>query len=385
MYVPLPDNERARLEALRQLDILDTAPDQAFDDLVRLAAVICGTPIAAINLVDAERQWCKAIFGLDADALGVRETPRETAFCAYTILEQSLTIIPDVRDDARFFANPAVSGEAGIRFYAGAPLLSDDGYALGALCVVDYQPRTLTPDQKDALRLLARQVANQIRARRRLAERERLLDDKERLIQEKEQMGAALDSQKRELEKISAELEALETTDGLTGLYDRRAFQERLDEEVGRTARYGTPLSLIMLDIDDFKGYNDSFGHPAGDAALIAMARILERDIREQDVVARYGGEEFVLILPQTDSAGAAAYAERVRATIEEQQWAHRALTASFGTATLHLNEDSAALIARADAALYGAKAAGRNCVVAASNVADTAVTELAAAAATTL
>ena len=121
-----------------------------------------------------------------------------------------------------------------------------------------------------------------------------------------------------------------------------------------------------MLDIDDFKGYNDSYGHPAGDIALAAVARLLESGVRDHDVIARYGGEEFVLALPQTDSAGAAAYAERVRAAIEAHSWPQRPLTASFGTAALLPNEEDAGLIARADAALYQAKAAGRNCVVSA-------------------
>ena len=192
-------------------------------------------------------------------------------------------------------------------------------------------------------------------------ERESLLSDKERLIREKEQIRLALDSRKQELEEVSAKLASLETTDALTGLYDRRVFQERLDEEAHRSAQYGMALSLILLDIDDFKGYNDSFGHPAGDAALVAVARLLEQDIRrEYDMVARYGGEEFVVLLPHTDGMGAVAYAERLRATIEKQKTPHRPLTASFGVAALRPSEEWAALIERADAALYQAKAAGR-------------------------
>ena len=185
MNVPLPANEHARLEALRQSGILDTAPDAAFDDLVRLAALICGAPLAAIDLMDAERQWCKSMIGLDIDRLGIRETPRDISFCTYTILKPGLTVIPDTLADARFSRHPLVCGEPYMRFYAGTPLLSDDGYALGAVCVGDYLPRTLTPNQGDALQLLACQVAHQIRATQRLAERERLLDDKERLIREK--------------------------------------------------------------------------------------------------------------------------------------------------------------------------------------------------------
>ena len=173
--------------------------------------------------------------------------------------------------------------------------------------------------------------------------------------------------QKTELERANAELEALATTDGLTGLKNHRAFQERLAEEVSRAVRYGTPLSLILLDVDRFKQYNDTYGHPAGDAVLVAASRALQEGARTTDLLARYGGEEFVLILPQTEIDGAAAFAERLRVAVERHPWPVRAVTASFGVADLRLGESGAELIARADAALYQSKAAGRNRVTCAS------------------
>lgn len=163
MKAPLPSNEAARLNALRQYKILDTPPEKAFDDLTRLAAFICGTPAAQISLVDADRQWFKSKVGLEAS-----ETSRNIAFCAHTILEPQLFIVRDAYEDERFFDNPLVTSEPKIRFYAGAPLVTPDGFALGALCAVDHIPRDLSPQQQEALEVLARQVVTQMQLRRNL-------------------------------------------------------------------------------------------------------------------------------------------------------------------------------------------------------------------------
>lgn len=171
-----------------------------------------------------------------------------------------------------------------------------------------------------------------------------------------------------ELARVNGQLETLATLDGLTGLKNHRAFQERLRDEFERARRYILPLSLVMVDVDKFKDYNDTYGHPSGDEVLRRVARILESSVRDCDFTARYGGEEFVLILPQTDSDGAFAIAERCRAAIEQSAWEERPVTASFGVTSLSLplndilrSED---MLAGADNLLYVAKANGRNQVV---------------------
>lgn len=200
----------------------------------------------------------------------------------------------------------------------------------------------------------------------------KLLDQQEDTLlinsQLKEQMllvneqAAELEAKKQQLEEANDLLRALATIDGLTGIANHRAFQERLMEEWNHSSRYMEPFSVILLDVDNFKAYNDQFGHPEGDIVLRTVANLLKQSIRDVDFVARYGGEEFVVVLPQTDIEGACRVAERCRASLETAHWTHRKVTASFGVATQNINSKTAQeLIDFADQALYATKRSGRN------------------------
>ena len=213
MEAPLPVNEIDRLAALYGLGILDTEPEKDFDDIVALASAVCGVPMSLVSLIDTDRQWFKARLGTD-----LTETSRDLSFCAHAILGKDLLVVPDARQDARFADNPAVTSAGGVRFYAGAPLVTTDGYALGTLCVVDSEPRRLDVERLQALRALARQVTSQLELRRyavalanttaRLQELERRKDDLAALV------GGEL---KAPLRLMDAYLEGL----GRTGFHDR--------------------------------------------------------------------------------------------------------------------------------------------------------------------
>ncbi|PTY06009.1 hypothetical protein DB346_01195 [Verrucomicrobia bacterium LW23] len=475
---PTPDNEAARLDALRRYDILDTLPEQAYDDLTHLAAQICGTPIALMTLVDKERQWFKSKIGLPSS-----ESRRDISFCGHAVAEpEKLLIVPDARLDPRFSDNPFVTESPHIAFYAGAPLITGDGFALGTVCVIDQEARQLTPDQERALEALARQIVAQMELRRKMREMEtmaktrdtamnelvrsqaqfnafmentpaltsirnekgrlvyvntalsehfgmphekvlaldppelwgeaaaairqndtqafsenRLLsfeesvvapdgrtnhwlsfkfplpaeDGERRLacmsidITERKYYERQMDVYQRKLEEAVSRLEELSVTDALTELRNKRSFLDTLETEFTRARRYTLPLALIMLDVDHFKQYNDTEGHPAGDEVLRRVGKILQAQCRPNDYLARYGGEEFAVLLRGTPKEGAFLVAERFRRALREHPWPRRKITASLGVAELTLAmPDYSALVTAADQALYSAKKAGRDRVM---------------------
>lgn len=225
--------EATRLEALSKYQILDTETEDAFDDLTRLAAYICGTPIALVSLIDTERQWFKSKVGLE-----VTETRREIAFCIYAIKQSDILIVPDALDDERFATNPLVTSDPHIRFYAGAPLITPDGYALGTLCVIDRVPRQLNQEQLEALQALSRQVIAQLELRSKIIN----LVNANKELQEAEKAEAkakVMEAAKLELEKEIAERKRAERQlihhafhDALTGLPNRALLMERLGHTV---------------------------------------------------------------------------------------------------------------------------------------------------------
>ena len=172
MKAPLHKNEAKRIKVLWQYDVLDSVPEEVFDELADLAGLICGAPIALISLVDENRQWFKAKIGLT-----INETSRDVSLCAHAILQDELFIIADATRDKRFKNNPLVTAGPKIRFYAGMPLITPDGHAIGTLCVIDKVPRNLTKDQKQALRVLARHVMTQLELRRHALELVKVRDD----------------------------------------------------------------------------------------------------------------------------------------------------------------------------------------------------------------
>jgi diguanylate cyclase (GGDEF)-like protein len=348
-----PDNEEARLQALRSLDILDSAPEQGFDDLVAIAAAICAVPMASVSLIDADRQWFKARVGIEDP-----ETSRDTAFCAHAILQpDAMTLVEDARSDPRFADNPLVTGDPNIRFYAGAPLVTGEGHALGTLCVIDDKPRRLEGYQLEAMQALSRQVT-------RLLELRRVSRALGLQLREREWYEQQLQQYQQQLERQNADLEEQTRTDPLTGLPNRRAFAAALALSMERSLREGRRLSVAMLDIDHFKTINDLHGHATGDEVLVAIGGLLRSQFAAGGMAARHGGEEFVLLLEDCSADEARLQCELIRQSVGLLP-VGLPVTVSIGVSEYRRRDDSVeAMLKRADEAMYAAKSGGRDQVV---------------------
>nr|WP_274611092.1 sensor domain-containing diguanylate cyclase [Rhodovibrio sodomensis] len=298
---------------------MDTEPEKPFDKITGLVQSVMDVPIAAVSLVDVQRQWFKSIQGLD-----VAETSREIAFCHHTIQQREPMIVPDATADPRFANNPLVTGAPYIRAYAGVPLKTPDGYNLGSLCAIDYEPRQFDAGQIAILTSFGKLVVDEL------------------------------------------ELRQMASTDGLTGALTRRGFVEMATHEIERSRRYGRPLAVVLFDLDDFKTVNDTYGHPAGDNVLRYVTGCATDTLRSSDTLGRIGGEEFALLMPETQPEAALDCVERLRRTIADTEipidTGRIAVTASFGVCPLtDRYGDVESLLAAADQALYGAKTSGRN------------------------
>jgi diguanylate cyclase (GGDEF)-like protein len=354
----IADDALARAEAERQaaLDayaVVDTVPEQAYDDIVRLAATLCDTPAAMISLVDHDRQWFKARIGID-----VTQTPRGEAICDHAIrTPERLLVVRDIAADPKFSRILLQVGGARVRFYAGMPLRSPDGHALGTVCVLDVVPRDLSAAQRDGLQVLARQTQHLLELRRYAFEQRRLLTEREAFAQRLEEARA-------DLERRNEQLEHSAHHDQLTGLLNRVGLAQLHGGGEAWARLHGGPYSLMLIDVDHFKQVNDRHGHLLGDRALRAVADAVAASIRSDDIAVRYGGEEILVVLPDTRLSSAAEVAERVRRRVMHSALPF-ALTVSVGVAGGESGDASPERVFdRADQALYRAKSAGRNRVI---------------------
>lgn len=351
---PMPLNEAERQTALERYNVLDSPPERFYDDAATLAAAVCGTPIAMVSLIDNERQWYKAKVGVDTT-----ETHRKDAFCAHAIMTPDMPlVVADALVDERFKDSALVTANPHIRFYAGAPLVTPEGHALGTLCVIDTAPREVTAAQLLALEALARTVASHLEQRRHISDLERLMLERDAHVEK-------LVDHQQALEAASTRYREESLIDPVTHAPNRRACELRLEEEHQRAIRYGAPYTLLMIDLDNFKDVNDLHGHSQGDVVLATACKLLRKSLRPHDFVGRLGGDEFVAILPATDARGAQIIAERMRRTIYNASWKTTfPVTVSIGIACWNGTADAVKLVlARADESLYLAKSSGRNAV----------------------
>lgn len=316
------DAEARRLMVLQSYNIMDTPPEAQFDRIARLASAILGTPMAAVTLVDRDRQWFKAEVGL-----GVTETPRQDSMCAHTMLGDSPLVIEDTLEDARFANSALVAGAPHARFYAGVPLKARDGTPLGAVCGIDDHPRSVSQRELALLSDLAQLVMEQLELRHAARE------------------------------------------DGLTGVLRRSAFLAAAERDLSLARRADRQMACLMIDVDHFKSVNDRHGHETGDRVLVALTDTIRGCLRKSDIVGRLGGEEFCVLLADSGEIGGLDVSERLLSAVRGTRViAPDGKLVSFsvsigGTEVISIDPDIRTVMARADEALYRAKSEGRDCL----------------------
>lgn len=343
MNFPTQNNEQQRLEALESYSILDTISEREYDDLAFLAAHICGTSMSTIAFLDKDRKWHKSKYGLDKDSI-----PREFSICSHTIMGSKSLIINDTLKSDVFSQIGIVVNPPHLRFYAGVPLLSSDGFSIGTLCALDTEPKKLDAIQLRALETLAHSVEAMLEARRSV------------LLLEKQQIQ--LKQHQVKIDKLNQKLLQQSRTDALTGLWNRRVQNEVLDRELKRHKRESQPIGVMMLDIDHFKTVNDQHGHEVGDNALKVVAKVLTENSRETDYCVRYGGDEFIVILPNINREFIEATSNRIKNEIEQISVTVVAFTVSIGVVVVESNTlERKNVLHEVDQCLYRAKSKGRN------------------------
>jgi diguanylate cyclase (GGDEF)-like protein len=324
----LPQEEEKRLMALEAYHVLDTPRDPLFDHMTELAAQICDAPMALISLVDRHRQWFKSCLGVS----GISETPRELSFCTHAIRGQDVMEVSDTLQDERFSRNPLVTDYPCFRFYAGMPLRNAEGLALGTICVLDRQPRTLNEAQRQALSRLSRLVVALLEQR-----------------------------------KTDQKLAYLAQFDTLTGLPNRYLLRDRMTQSMAQAKRSGKLMTMLVLNLDDFKLISNSHGHAVGDQLLEEVAQRLLFCTRAGDTVSRLVGDEFGVVLsdigrPEEAAQVAQKFLGALVRPFPLENGAEVYLSASLGIALFPADgRDADELLKNAEVALHRAKEQGRN------------------------
>ena len=334
--------EQQRLDAIEQMALLYTPAEECFDRVTRLAARLFAAPIATISVVGERKTWFKSRVGTE-----LNETAREDGFSSTVIEQSGPLVVPDALADPRFARCAMVTNAPYVRFYAGTAIRSPDGAKIGALSIIDNEPRHIADAELIYLRDLAAVVEDELHRRH-------------------------LSTTQGEMIRELGEARRRSMVDPLTSVWNRAGLDSILERELAATAARRSRLSVAMIDLDHFKEVNDRFGHGTGDAVLAEVARRLRVAARPADSVARFGGEEFVVVLPDCAESDARVVGERLRdriaaAPIVIGQSVQLNVTCSVGVATAERAEPSNVLVTRADVALYDAKHGGRNRVVVAT------------------
>ena len=312
----IPEDERQRLEKLRALKLLDSAPEERFDRLTRMAKRMFGVDISVLSLIDDGRQWFKSKH-TEMDIPD--ETSREVSFCGHAILGNDVFVVEDALDDHRFRDNPLVTADPNIRFYAGYPLKVNNGSALGTLCIIDTEPRAFDPEDSQLLKDLGVMAEQEI---------------------------AALQ---------------LATLDELTLISNRRGFTDLAKHSLNICRRKGLAASILLIDLNKFKPINDNFGHAEGDRALVVFANIMREVFRQSDVFGRIGGDEFAVLMMDVDEEKTQRVIERFKKEVTAyNKEAARGYDIEYSVGYINTSIDDSMtiddLLAAADKKMYAEK-----------------------------
>jgi diguanylate cyclase (GGDEF)-like protein len=312
--------EASRQLLLQRYHILDTAPERDYDDIVQLAATICETPIALISFVDGDRIWFKARIGNQA-----AEKRRDSTMCDHVMaLAGEIVIVADIETDERFAHRRDAFRESGMRFYAGAPLITPEGHVVGTVCVMDRVPRAFPAEKAQALAILARQVMAMLELRRHVAL----------------------------LQTANANLADHSMTDPLTGIPNRASFDKKLLIEGARAQRTKQNMALLLVEIAGIAVYREEFGLIAAGNACQTVAQIIAASARPYDYVARFDDNRFSIILPGTQQPEAAIVATRLKQFIAATAFPHAPLQLLTGIACVTAESDGPSLLKQAEMAL---------------------------------
>ena len=335
-----PKNEISRLHDLKDLNILDTPINKQFERITRITKALFHVPIVAISLIDQERQWFKSIQGLD-----VCETSRDVSFCGHTILQDEIFIINDAFLDERFKDNPLVTAAPKIRFYAGFPIKSKNGNKIGSLCIIDTIPRSYLAEELEKLKDMAALVEDEL------------------LNQKRHELQSNL------IQKLD-ESERKNLTDPLTRAWNRLGIEAILFKHLTLCRSQEKYFGLALMDIDNFKHINDTYGHLCGDQVLIEISKFFINSMRDNDSFGRWGGEEFLMILDITKKEDIRLILERLRMKLQDTPIRynehHIQVTISAGIILVDptKNQTMSELINLADKGLYEGKKIGKNKIV---------------------
>jgi diguanylate cyclase (GGDEF)-like protein len=329
-----------KLASMSSSKLLYTPLEERFERITRLARRALSVPVAAITLIDHKKQWFKSVCGWN-----VTELPSDRSLCSWTVESGDLVVIPNAAEDPRTQDHPLVCSPPRFAFYAGVPLTDDDGDIIGTFCVYDTTARRLTAAERQALRDLAA-----------IAQREFFSD---RLSDAHHALSSKLGAARREA-----------MMDPLTRLWNRRGASVLLKSALEKAGRDNSTFAVALLDLDDFKRINDTYGHQIGDEVLRRLASRLVASVRMSDMTCRIGGDEFLLLMSDTDVATATKVTERLRRAITDTPIPTRQggvpMSISVGF-TMHRPEEKASveeLLDRADKNLMESKTSGRNRVV---------------------